>query len=201
MTHDSTPARKAVPKRVRYEVLRRDGFRCRYCGGEAPDVKLTVDHVMPVVLGGADDPTNLVTACRDCNAGKSSSAPDAQLVADVSEVGRRFTIAMLTDAADAERAERGYGLEIVEWFDAAWNAYYWPSGDAKVRAPRLPTWRAAVMGFDEAGITKDDFTYAIDVAFSVNTVKSADKWRYFCGVIRKILARRAELAVEIVGGQ
>lgn len=40
-----------------------------------------------------------------------------------------------------------------------------------------------------------------DVAFSVNTVKSADKWRYFCGVIRKILARRAELAVEIVGGQ
>lgn len=56
-----------VSKRIRFEVLRRDNYTCRYCGGSAPDVKLTVDHVMPVALG---DPTNLVTACKDCNAGK-----------------------------------------------------------------------------------------------------------------------------------
>ena len=38
----------AVTKRTRYEVLRRDGHACRYCGQMAPDVKLAVDHVVPV---------------------------------------------------------------------------------------------------------------------------------------------------------
>lgn len=53
----------AVSKRTRYEVLRRDNHTCRYCGGSAPDVRLTVDHVLPVTLGGSDDPSNLVAAC------------------------------------------------------------------------------------------------------------------------------------------
>src|SRR5690606_40826449 len=44
---------------------------------------LTIDHVLPVALGGSDDPSNLVAACRDCNAGKSSAAPDAETVAEV----------------------------------------------------------------------------------------------------------------------
>ena len=55
----------AVSKRTRFEVLRRDNHTCRYCGQSAPDVKLTVDHVLPVALGGHDDPTNLVAACKD----------------------------------------------------------------------------------------------------------------------------------------
>lgn len=73
----------AVSKRLRYEVLRRDNHACRYCGRSAPEVALTVDHVVPVALGGSDDPTNLVAACRDCNAGKSASSPDAQIVDDI----------------------------------------------------------------------------------------------------------------------
>lgn len=56
----------AVSKRTRFEVLRRDNHTCRYCGQAAPDVKLTVDHVTPVALGGTDDPANLVTACAEC---------------------------------------------------------------------------------------------------------------------------------------
>lgn len=80
----------AVSKRLRYEILRRDNHTCRYCGASAPDVKLTVDHVLPVALGGGDAPTNLVTACRDCNAGKSSSNPDQPLVDDVSADALRW---------------------------------------------------------------------------------------------------------------
>lgn len=57
----------AVSKRLRYEILRRDNHTCRYCGATAPDVKLTVDHVVPVALGGSDVPTNLVAACDACN--------------------------------------------------------------------------------------------------------------------------------------
>lgn len=61
-----------VSKRLRFEILRRDNHACRYCGGVAPDATITVDHVVPVALGGSDDPSNLVAACKDCNAGKSS---------------------------------------------------------------------------------------------------------------------------------
>ena len=62
----------AVSKRVRFEVLKRDSFRCQYCGAEAPSVLLHVDHIRPVVGGGGDDLTNLVTACAGCNLGKAA---------------------------------------------------------------------------------------------------------------------------------
>lgn len=74
-----------VSKRLRYEILRRDNHACRYCGASAPDVKLNVDHVIPQALGGSDAPTNLVTSCADCNAGKTSSMPNAMPVADVDQ--------------------------------------------------------------------------------------------------------------------
>ena len=53
----------AVTKRMRFEILRRDNHACRYCGATAPDVKLAVDHVTPVALGGTDSPDNLVASC------------------------------------------------------------------------------------------------------------------------------------------
>lgn len=61
----------AVSARLRFEVFKRDGFACRYCGGRSPDVVLEVDHVIPRATGGGDDEMNLVTACFACNRGKS----------------------------------------------------------------------------------------------------------------------------------
>ena len=78
----------AVSKRTRFEVLRRDNYTCRYC--RSTENQLTVDHVTPVALGGTDDPSNLVAACRDCNAGKASSSPDAETVARVSDDAMRY---------------------------------------------------------------------------------------------------------------
>lgn len=75
----------AVSQRLRYEILRRDNHACRYCGATAPNVKLNVDHVIPTSLGGSDKPDNLVTACADCNGGKTSSMPNAMPVADVKQ--------------------------------------------------------------------------------------------------------------------
>ncbi|MFF0092771.1 HNH endonuclease [Streptomyces canus] len=66
----------AVSQRKRFEVLRRDGFRCRYCGAGAATAALEVDHVTPVALGGTDDLGNLVTSCGPCNDGKASTVPD-----------------------------------------------------------------------------------------------------------------------------
>jgi hypothetical protein len=63
--------RMALSKKVRFEVFKRDKFTCQYCGKAAPDVALEADHIHPVSKGGEDDLLNLVTSCRECNAGKS----------------------------------------------------------------------------------------------------------------------------------
>jgi 5-methylcytosine-specific restriction endonuclease McrA len=49
-------------------VLERDGYVCRYCGGPAK----TADHVIPKALGGTDDMSNLVAACRRHNSAKGA---------------------------------------------------------------------------------------------------------------------------------
>jgi 5-methylcytosine-specific restriction endonuclease McrA len=59
---------------MRFAVLERDGFKCRYCGrGAKQEVVLHVDHVQPRSAGGTDDIDNLVTACQECNIGKGSA--------------------------------------------------------------------------------------------------------------------------------
>lgn len=65
-------ARKPIPKSVRFEVFKRDKFTCQYCGAAAPNVILEVDHIKPVSKGGKNDVLNFVTACRDCNRGKTN---------------------------------------------------------------------------------------------------------------------------------
>lgn len=62
--------RKSITKKSRFEVFKRDSFKCQYCGASAPDVILHVDHIHPVSKGGDNDITNLITSCFDCNMGK-----------------------------------------------------------------------------------------------------------------------------------
>jgi hypothetical protein len=62
----------AISKKIRFEVFKRDGFRCAYCGKTPPSVVLEVDHIEPKSKGGADDINNLITACFDCNRGKKN---------------------------------------------------------------------------------------------------------------------------------
>lgn len=62
--------RKKLSKKIRFDVFKRDSFRCQYCGRSAPDVILEVDHIVPVAEGGKNDILNLITSCRDCNRGK-----------------------------------------------------------------------------------------------------------------------------------
>ena len=66
--------RKALSKKLRFEVFKRDKFTCQYCGRMAPDVILEVDHINPVAEGGNNNFNNLVTACQDCNRGKGANS-------------------------------------------------------------------------------------------------------------------------------
>lgn len=60
----------SVSRLLRFEVFRRDGYTCFYCGRRAPTVILEADHKTPRSAGGPDTIDNLVTACWDCNRGK-----------------------------------------------------------------------------------------------------------------------------------
>lgn len=65
------PERKKMTASLRYEILKRDGFRCQICGRSADDgIVLHVDHIIPVSKGGKTEPDNLRTLCQDCNLGK-----------------------------------------------------------------------------------------------------------------------------------
>lgn len=68
--------RKTLSKKTRFEVFKRDSFKCQYCGAAAPDVILEVDHIDPISKDGADEMVNYITACRPCNAGKSDRKLD-----------------------------------------------------------------------------------------------------------------------------
>ncbi|GAC1376885.1 MAG: hypothetical protein NVSMB4_06000 [Acidimicrobiales bacterium] len=83
---ENTP-RRAISKRLRYEILRRDNFACRYCGLPAAGgvVQLHIDHVIPVAMGGTNDASNLTAACPDCNRGKRASMPSDAVIMAVRE--------------------------------------------------------------------------------------------------------------------
>jgi CRISPR/Cas system Type II protein with McrA/HNH and RuvC-like nuclease domain len=62
----------SLSKKLRFEVFKRDGFKCQYCGSIPPNVILEVDHIIPVSKSGTDEIDNLITSCFDCNRGKSN---------------------------------------------------------------------------------------------------------------------------------
>jgi len=62
----------AIGKKIRFEVFKRDSFRCGYCGGTPPKTILEIDHINPKKHNGTDDINNLITSCFDCNRGKGS---------------------------------------------------------------------------------------------------------------------------------
>jgi 5-methylcytosine-specific restriction endonuclease McrA len=63
------------------EILRRDNYRCQYCGGESG--QLTLDHIEPRYRGGEHSWQNLVAACPQCNrrkGGRSLTQAKMQLL-------------------------------------------------------------------------------------------------------------------------
>lgn len=54
-------------------LFRRDQNLCLYCGERFAHMQLSRDHVLPISRGGKDRWTNVVSACKRCNARKGSS--------------------------------------------------------------------------------------------------------------------------------
>ncbi len=67
--------RREISLSLRYEVLKRDNFRCVKCGHSPATearVQLHIDHVVPWANGGETVFTNLQCLCSECNLGKSN---------------------------------------------------------------------------------------------------------------------------------
>ena len=48
---------------------------CHYCRRHLPPAELTMDHLVPLALGGRSTKGNLVPACKECNTKKKSALP------------------------------------------------------------------------------------------------------------------------------
>lgn len=182
----------AVTKRTRYEVLRRDNYTCRYCRSQ--DESLTVDHVVPSALGGTDAPSNLVACCRDCNAGKSSSSPDAPLVASVEADAVKWAAARKLAAAKLETQANRWRNEVTAF------AQNWARWDEN--ADHLPAdWSQSVNSWLDQGLTSKQLIEATSIAVSKRHVQSDDVFRYVAGIARNKLIELDEATKAILTGQ
>jgi hypothetical protein len=187
----------AVSKRLRFEIFRRDNHTCRYCGRTAPEWPMQVDHVTPVALGGSDEATNLVTACKDCNAGKTSVPPGAPLVADVSADALRWSRAMQEVAAIRQTNYAEQQKEL-EWFTALWDDWHYGFDKKPIPAPEG---FHSVLDFLAAGLTHPEIVELLNVAMRATHIPPSATWKYFCGCCWKRIRANADMAAELIAAE
>jgi 5-methylcytosine-specific restriction endonuclease McrA len=81
---------KWIRPEKRARIYKRDNHSCVYCDSsiyDTADMVLTLDHVVARELGGGNEHTNLVTACKSCNSAKRDLTVKqfAQYLADQGE--------------------------------------------------------------------------------------------------------------------
>lgn len=174
----------AVSKRTRFEVLKRDKHTCQYCGAQAPDATLQIDHVIPVSLGGTNKPNNLTTACIDCNSGKGSTHPDADTVEEVNEAALAYSKALkqaLHEKIGATQNARAVRLDLEDHWDEMASEYAYGN-------PRMEdNWGTSLKRWLDVGLTPDFLKDAMEISMSKRDVTNADKYRYFCGIVYRTL--------------
>lgn len=175
----------AVGKRKRFEVFKRDGFACQYCGRTPPTVVLEADHIIPVADGGPDDMGNLVTACFDCNRGKSdvplSSVPKPLAQSMEEAATRREQLEAYNRFLQNGRAVEDERIEVMglRWYDAIALPHEkgeYVFGDARRTSVRTFLRRLPLAEVEDA---MELAMGRIRVQLGGNDEK---RWRYFCGV-------------------
>lgn len=54
------------------QLKEHNGYACIVCGRKEPEIKLTEDHVIPLIRGGTDYINNIQPLCAKCNSCKNS---------------------------------------------------------------------------------------------------------------------------------
>lgn len=171
--------------KIRFEVFKRDGFTCQYCGRKTPDVVLEADHIIPVSEGGTDDIENLVTACFDCNRGKGARllddrAPVPDLVEQTEFIREREAQLRQFHAAKAEQTDARDAR-----FSAVWNYWFHIWGQTTLHRWETP-WENSLRNYvEKLGVA--DVKEAMDIARGRFTYISSAAPKYLGGILKRKL--------------
>lgn len=78
---------RTINPQLRNAILERNGFTCQLCGAGAGDldpfnpnrnVRLHIDHIIPISQGGTNDKDNLRVLCSACNQSKANVQPPSE---------------------------------------------------------------------------------------------------------------------------
>lgn len=168
--------RQGLSKKTRFEVFKRDGFLCQYCGAHPPAAVLVVDHITPVAGGGDNEMDNLATSCEPCNQGKSDrplSSVSKSLAQKAAETAEREEQLLGYQRVMQERRDR---LDQETWriVDALEGSQTDTYSIANLRSIKMFLER---IGFDEV-------LDAAELAY-IAPVHANRMFRYFCGVCWK----------------
>lgn len=191
--------RTSLSARTRFEVLKRDGFTCQYCGRsrDQDGVKLHVDHVIAVAEGGTDDPVNLVAACAECNLGKSDKPLAAR--APVPDIEAQSVELASRRAKLLELQERSRAVADAEYSAVLGPNNYWFEAWGYESMPKynVPHDKTLLRYVEAIGVA--EVIHAIDI-----TVRKFDGRltygvvAYFCGVCKRKVAEREGRVVVCV---
>lgn len=167
--------RKAIGAKRRFEIFKRDGFSCMYCGAHPPEVLLHVDHITPVADGGGNETENLITSCERCNLGKGAtplSSVPVSLEEKAKEIAEReLQIRGYQDVMDSKRLR----LEEEQWRVA--EIFMNQFCEERIRKDYLVSIKRFI---EELGIHE-----CLDAMESATAKKPWSKdtcFRYFCGI-------------------
>lgn len=178
--------RKGLSKTMRFEVFKRDGFKCQYCGQSPPVIILEVDHIVPVASGGNDDQSNLLTSCLDCNRGKGCRGLEQVPISLKISIEEQKIRAKQVAAYNVFLMEiRSGELKTIEELGLYWNNQFRDEQNKFVfGVTRTASIRTFLKNLPQAQIFE-----AMDIAFERYFPRaSGGVWdddrtfRYFCGV-------------------
>lgn len=176
--------RKALSKKLRFEVFKRDCFVCQYCGSHPPKSILHVDHIVPVKEGGQNDIDNLVTSCDACNLGKGARS----LKAVPESLENRAQ-----DVAEREEQIRGYSevmaAKRARIEDDAWTVAFIFMDQFHQESFRRDYFQSVKRFIEKLGTP--DSLRAMDLALSRKPYSESSCFKYFCGVCWNMI-REAE---------
>jgi hypothetical protein len=191
----------SVSNRLRFEILRRDGFSCRYCGARAGEgAVLEIDHVLPKVLGGSDKPTNLVAACVDCNGGKTSTHPDSPGIENVDADAIRWWKAVRR-AGEKLLADEAARKEAHRQFEAAWDQWKYDHDGERCTVPKSESWRQVLDELLTAGMTIPLLSESIERAMVKTGVQHDARFDHMHRLARAKAVEIQRLAKKIGAGE
>jgi len=177
--------RKTISKKKRFEIFKRDGFTCQYCGKKPPDVVLEIDHINPIKNGGDNDDMNLITSCYECNRGKGCIAlenipnkPDA----DIEYLQLQQEIVELKKYQEIKKKKDELLNEVVEDLQILW-AELWLD-------EYIPSRKELISWLSWASPENIDKAMTIAASKLNNTERFETRLRYTAGVLHNLEGTR-----------